>query len=262
MIRTHTMKLLPVIVLLAGACAKEVPIVESQGDCGAVFKGQVCTWARMKGDSLLDVGAVVPIASIDSADPAAAMAWPPVAEAKLKLPEAVHAKSGFTQLTIFWESMGHPPATFATPHFDFHFYLVPPGEELTYDCKDVSKPAALAAGYSLPDVALPPDLAKMIGVESLVGLCVPTMGMHSLLTVSLESKETFRGDMVIGYYGGKPIFIEPMLTRAMLQERKSFDLHIPTVPGISGNYPRTFHAEYDETAQSYRFIFSGFAPGS
>jgi len=257
MIRSHTVKLLPMLALLASACAKEVPIVESQGECGAVFKGQVCTWARMKGDSLIDVGAVVPMASIDSA----VMAWPPVPEARLKLPEAVRTKSGLTQLTLFWEAMGHPPAFFATPHFDFHFYLVPPGEELTYDCKDTSKPTALAAGYSLPDQELPPDLAKMIGVDTLVGICVPTMGMHSLLTADLESKETLRGEMVIGYYQGKPIFVEPMLSRAMLMERKPFDLPIPSIPGVAGNYPRSFHAEYDEKLQSYRFIFSGFAPG-
>jgi len=67
---------------------------------------------------------------------------------------------------------------------------------------------------------------------------------------------------VIGYYGGKPIFIEPMVTKAMLQERKSFDLPIPTIPGLSGNYPRKFRAEYDEAQQSYRFIFSEFAPGA
>jgi len=262
MIASHTTKSLMLLVILAPACAREVPIVESQGECGTVFKGQVCTWARMKGDSLLDVGAVVPLASIDSAPADAPMVWPPVAEAKLKLPEAVHAKAGLTQLTMFWEAMGHPPGPFMTPHFDFHFYVVPPGEEMTYDCKDLTKPASLPAAYTLPDPVLPAEFAKMLGVSTLIGLCVPTMGMHSLLTADLESKETFRGDMVIGYYGGKPIFIEPMLTKAMLQEKKSFDLPIPTIPGLSGNYPRTFHAEYDEAAQSYRFIFSEFAPGS
>jgi len=262
MIQSHTVKLLPILAFLASACAKEVPIVESQGDCGAVFKGEMCTWSRSKGDSLIDVGAVVRLASIDSSPATAMMAWPPAAEAKLKLPESVHSKSGLTQLTVFWEAMGHPPATFATPHFDFHFYVVPVGEEMTYDCKDTSKPAALAEGYSLPDVAMPPEIAKMIGTDTLLGLCVPTMGMHSLLTTSLDAKEVFQGQIVIGYYGGKPIFIEPMVTKAMLQERKSFDLPIPTIPGLSGNYPRKFRAEYDEARQSYRFIFSEFAPGA
>jgi hypothetical protein len=50
------------------------------------------------------------------------------------------------------------------------------------------------------------------------------MGMHSLLTSELESTDTFRGSMVIGYYHGTPIFIEPMLTRSLLLEKRSFDL--------------------------------------
>ncbi len=262
MLRCHRVKGLALAAFLVSGCAREVPIVEVQGDCGAVFKGQICTWSRTKGDSVVDAGAVVPVSSIEGAPADAQMAWPPVAEAKLKLPAAVQAKTGFTQLTVFWEPMGHPPAPFMTPHFDFHFYLVPPGEEMTYDCKDLTKPANLPAAYTLPDMELPPDMAKMIGVSTLVGVCVPNMGMHSLPISEMERKDTFTGDMVIGYYQGKPIFIEPMLTKAMLMEKKSFDLTIPTVPGLGGNYPRAFHAEYDEKQQSYRFIFSGFAPGA
>ena len=262
MLRFDSAAALALAAFLISACAKEAPIVEVQGDCGAVFKAQVCTWARTRGDSVLDAGAVVPMASIDGAPADAKMGWPPVAETKVKLPPAVQAKIGLSHLTVYWEAMGHPPVQFMTPHFDFHFYVVPVGEETTYDCKDLAKPATLPAGYVLPDEVLPPDMAKMIGVSTLIGLCVPGMGMHSLPTSEMERKDTFRGNMVIGYYGGKPIFIEPMLTQAMLMEKKSFDLPIPTIPGLSGMYPRTFHAEYDEKGQSYRFTFSGFAPGT
>jgi hypothetical protein len=262
MTRYDSAKCLMLSIFLISACAKEVPVVEVQGDCGTAFKGQVCTWARTKGDSLLEVGALVPMASIEGAPADAQPAWPPVAEAKLKLPAAAQSKSGLTQLTMFWEAMGHPPVQFMTPHFDFHFYLVPVGEEMTYDCKDLSKPASLPAAYVLPDQDLPPDMAKMMGVATLVGVCVPNMGMHSLPSSEMDRKDTFTGDMVIGYYHAKPIFIEPMLTKAMLMEKKSFDLPIPTIPGLTGTYPRTFHAEFDEKGQSYRFIFSGFAPGA
>ena len=94
------------------------------------------------------------------------------------------------------------------------------------DCQDLSKPAAVPAGYGLPE---------------------------------MESKETFRGTMVIGYYQGKPIFIEPMVTRAMLMEKKSFDLAIPDVPGL-GAHPTKFRAEHDAAQSAYRFTFSGFVP--
>ena len=254
---------LALLALAASACApKEVPVAEVQGDCGNVYTGQICTFAQTRGDSLLAVGAIVPVVFVDSAPAHTAMSWPPAAATKLKLPASVHASGGLTQLTVFWESMGHPPAFFSKPHFDFHFYLVPPGEEMTYDCKDLSKPAALASGYALPDMGLPPEFAQLTGVDTLVGLCVPTMGMHSVLAANLESTAEMRGDMVIGYYAGKPIFIEPMVTRAMLLEKKSFDLPIPEIPGATGNYPRRFRAEWDEATQSYRFTFSAFAPGA
>ena len=91
----------------------------------------------------------------------------------------------------------------------------------------------------------------MAGVSTLIGLCVPHMGMHSLLTSELESKETFRGSMVVGYYHGKPVFVEPMVTRAMLMEKRSFDLPIPDIPGLSGAHPTKFHAEYDKQREAY-----------
>jgi hypothetical protein len=53
-----------------------------------------------------------------------------------------------------------------------------------------------------------------------------------------------------------------MVTKAMLMEKKSFDLAIPQIPGLAGTHPTKFHAEYDATKQAYRMIFSAFATGS
>jgi hypothetical protein len=105
-------------------------------------------------------------------------------------------------------------------------------------------------------------MAEMAGVGTLIGLCVSEMGMHSLLASELESTDTFRGSMVIGYYHGTPIFIEPMLTRSLLLEKRSFDLPIPSIPGMTGAYPQAFRAEYDAQQQVYHFVFSDFAPGT
>lgn len=174
------------------------------------------------------------------------------------MPDVVVQHGRFTQLTMFWEPGGHPPGAFMTPHFDFHFYTVAASERAAMDCSDVSKPASLPAGYGLPDIPLPPDMAKMTGVSALVGICVPHMGMHALLTTEIERKDAFNGSMVIGYYKGKPVFIEPMVSKAMLMEKKSFDLPIPEIPGLAGTQPTRFHAEYDTTHQAYRFTFSGF----
>jgi hypothetical protein len=245
-------------LVLLGACSKPVPVAEIQGECGDMFQGKVCTWARMQGDSVIDLGALVPVASIESAPKEYAMAWPPKPVTALALPAAAQQKSGFTHLTIFWEAMGHPPGPYLTPHFDFHFYTISQEQRGAMDCSDLSKPSALPTGYSLPDVTLPPPMAEMIGISNLVGLCVPGMGMHSLLTTELESTSTFRGTMVVGYYQGKPIFVEPMITQTMLMEKQAFDLAIPAIPGMEGSRPRAFRAEYDQQRQAYRFVFSDF----
>ena len=253
---------LVVLAVLASACEKDIPIVEVKGECADVFKGQICTWAHMKGTDVVDVGATIPVASVENAPNTPDMACPPVALARLAVPMEAQQASGVTQLTVYWEAAGHPPGPYMTPHFDFHFYTIAPADQAAIDCKDDAKPAALAAGYSLPDQDLPPDMAKMIGTAKLVGICVPGMGMHSLPTAELESKDPFKGDMVVGYYHAKPIFLEPMISRASLLEKKAMDFPVPTVPGLTGSFPRKWHADYDSTTQSYRFIFSGFTPGT
>lgn len=260
---SHPARALAILMIAAGGCTSTPKVTMVNGQCADVFRGQVCTWARMQGSTVVAVGASVPIAAIDGAPAEGGpMAWPPVAQAVLQVPESAHQQSGLTHLTIYWEAHGHPPAPYLTPHFDFHFYRIPSAQRAAIDCSDTSKPSALAAGYALPDEQLPPDMAKAIGVPVLVGICVPQMGMHSLLAAELQSTTLFRGTMVIGYYNAKPIFIEPMISRAMLDEKRSFDLPIPAIPGLSGNHPTTFHGEYDAQQSAYRFVFSGFQAGT
>ena len=248
--------------IMCAGCAKEIPVVEVQGECSDVYGGKVCTWAQMKGDSLLGVGASLPLASIENAPGEEAMVWPPRSLAALEFPGTAPQLSGLTHLTMYWEPMGHPPGPYLTPHFDFHFYLVPSADRIAIDCADRAHPAALPAGYAMVDLPLPPPMAAMTGTDTLVGLCVPQMGMHSLLTSELEGKDAFRGSMVLGYYHQAPIFIEPMLTRTMLMEKRSFTLPIPNITGVAGAYPHEFRAAYDSTKQAYSFTFASFAPGN
>ncbi len=257
--RYHLTNGVAVVATILSACGREVPIVELEGDCAEAYEAQVCTWARMQGTTVLAVGVTVPLASIENAPDDQHMVWPPAVTATLGMPESSQQQAGLTELTFFWEAHGHPPGPYLTPHFDFHFYTIPPAERAAIDCTDETKPSVLPVGYSLPDVTLPPPLAEMAGESILIGLCVQQMGMHSLLTSELESTDAFRGSMVIGYYHGTPIFIEPMVTRALLLEKRSFDLPIPRLPGMSGVYPRTFQAEYDAQQQVYYFEFSDFA---
>ena len=253
---------LVVCALILGACTKSQAVAEVDGQCADPYQAHVCTWSKAQGKDVVEVGVRLPLAAIENAPTEEQMVWPPVAVADLQLPDSGQRSSGLNHFTMFWEPMGHPPTVFMTPHFDFHFYLIPASERTTIDCSDLSKPAALPAGYVLPDMELPPPMAKLTGVSTLVGVCVPQMGMHSLIGTEMEGQTPFRGTMVVGYYRGKAIFIEPMLTRAMLLEKKTFDLPIPVIPGVEGLYPRVFHAEYDAQSNAYRFVFSNFRAGA
>ncbi len=239
-------------VVLLAACGAKPSVTEVSGQCGDVFGGTVCTWARMEADRVLAVGATVPIASIEGAPADAEMAWPPAPTGAFALPEAAQRATGLTHLTVFWEPHGHPPGAFLTPHFDFHFYGVAPERRLGIDCTDTGKPAALPAGYELRDEEIP-------GIGLLVGICVPQMGMHSVETTALDASSVFDATMVVGYYQGDAIFTEPMIARAYLLKRQDFTLPMPHVVGPTGMpYPASFTAVYDAAAQAYRFEFSGF----
>jgi hypothetical protein len=256
---------LAALPLLVAACSTAAPpppeIVETAGPCGEAFGAQTCTWSRSQGDSLLEVGATVALASITAAPDSMPMAWPPAYQADLSMPEG-SAASGLVNYTFAWEPTGHPPPTFFTPHVDFHFNLIPASERQAIDCSDRTKPTTLPAGYTMRDEPLPPPVAAMIGVDSLIGTCVPNMGMHALVESEYSATEPFSAAMVIGYYGGRPIFLEPMIARARLLERASFTLAIPEIPGLAGPYPRAFRADWMPETETYRFTFSEFRTGS
>ncbi len=244
-----TRTLLPVLFIGLAACSGPQLI---QGDCRPVHGGDICVWAEMSGSTPVSFGATVPIRSIEGAPADAPMTWPPVAVATVPLPDALKAATALEVMTVYWEPHGHPPGPYLTPHFDFHFNNVSAATLDAIDCTDLTKPASLPAAYESPDVDAGPPLG------TLVGLCVPKMGMHALPSAELQAGALFQKTMIVGYYKGQSIFVEPMITRATLLERKNFTLAIPDVPGKPANarYPTKFRADYDGAAQAYRFVFS------
>jgi hypothetical protein len=180
------------------------------------------------------------------------MTWPPRPSGQLQLPDAAQRATGLTHLTIYWEPHGHPPAPFLTPHFDFHFYRISPERRLEIDCGDVTKPASLPDGYDLPDEVVP-------GIGTLVGVCVPQMGMHALPKSALTATTLFDATMVVGYYRGDVVFTEPMIARDHLLRKQDFTLPMPALPRTDGvHQPTQFRGVYAAEAGAYRFELSGF----
>lgn len=242
-------------ILIVGltACGGGEQTVE--GDCQNVFEGDICTWGTMAGDAVLEFGATVPVSFVENAPMDAEMVFPPPFVAIVALPPEIQAATGFNHLGVNWELYGHPPQTWITPHFDFHFYTVAPESVQAITCANPSRPAELPDEYVMPDLEIPE-----MGM-TLIAACVPSMGMHSALASELDDPNVFESSMLVGYNEAELIFLEPMITKAKLMQEQSFPMAIPAVPnaGADVKWPTSFQAVYDEASRSYRFVFSGFS---
>lgn len=242
-----------IVIVALAACGREQVV---QGECQDMFGSDLCTWGTVAGEKVVEFGATVSLASVENAPEEGEMVFPPPFVAVVALPDEVANATGFDHLGVNWEPHGHPPALFLTPHFDFHFYTIDPEQVQAIDCADLSKPAQIPAQYALPDMEIP-------GIGELVGLCVPTMGMHAMLEHELEETDLFGASLIVGYYRENLIFLEPMIAKAKLLEAQSFTMDVPEVPsaGASVRWPTQFQAVYDEVSRSFRFVFSGMPTG-
>ncbi len=245
----HCVAGLAVIAALAcGARAQGEQAVA--GPCGSVFGAKVCTSYRTQSGKVTEFSMTVPTAAIEQAPPSVPMVWPPKADVAVPFATEVHEQTGFTFANIYWNAEGHTPAVYMVPHFDFHFYFVPEEEMQGIDCKDTRKPQIMPAGYAMPDDEIPQ-------LGTLIGMCIPAMGMHAVPATDLNGKTHWEGTLVVGYYGGKPMFIEPMLTRELLLRKHSFSLAVPKIePTPHVRYPKSFNAVYHPESETYDFIFS------
>ena len=221
--------------------------------CTTILESQVCTWVVMEGEAVVELGATIPMALIEAVPADAEMVWPPQQLAAVALPDEARSALGIDHMGVNWEAHGHPPTSFMAQHFDFHFYSITQEEVRAIDCSDESKPSKLPAGYALPDIEVP-------GMGVLVGLCVPRMGMHAMLEEEVAETDAFDASMMVGYYGGEPVFFEPMVSRDLLLGRSDFALAVPVIEDLPAgvHYPTEFRAEYEAAARQYRLVFRGF----
>jgi len=229
---------------------------ETASSCAPVLESEVCTWVVTEGPAPVEFGATIPLSLIEGVPADVEMVWPPQELASIPMPSVARSALGIDHLGINWEANGHPPTTFLTQHFDFHFYTISENDVRVIDCANEAKPAGLPATYALPDIDVP-------GLGTLVGLCVPSMGMHAMQGHDVHATDPFKASMILGYYGGRPIFIEPMISRAQLLQRADFTMDMPEAPGSAEGalYPTEFRAEYVADSDAYRLVFSGLGRG-
>lgn len=245
--------LVATVGVLVAAAGRSEGTHTTSSTCATVLGSEVCTWVVMEQGIATELGATVPLTLVESVPADAEMVWPPAELASVPFPLEAREQLGIDHLGINWEAHGHPPQSFLAQHFDFHFYSISEDEVSAIDCSDGSKPTDAPAHYALPDIDVP-------GLGVLQGLCVPAMGMHAMPEGEVHETDPFAASMMIGYYQGRPIFFEPMVSRDLLLERSDFALAMPRVMSLPQGvrYPSAFRAEYDDTRAEYELIFTGF----
>jgi hypothetical protein len=236
------------IVSFSGT-AQSQPVKKAASQCGSIFGVKVCTAYRMQAGRVTEFSLRVPIAAIEKAPANSPRVWPPKADVIVPFAPAVQKQTGFTFANIYWNPHGHPPAPYMVPHFDFHFYFAPERKVLAITCKDTRKPRVIPAGYEMPNDYIP-------HVGKLIGMCIPAMGMHAAPVSDFHGKTPWRGSLIAGYYAGQPLFMEPMITRALLLKKHSFSLPVPDITATPHvRYPKRFRAVYEAKSQAYKFTF-------
>jgi len=194
--------------------------------------------------------------------------------ALLDLPRQNPTPYRFVQLN--WNPAGHEPtAIYGLPHFDFHFYTVPPGfrEAIVPTEPDFAVKAA-----SLPPAEFRPpfyvDNATAAGLPAAL-VTVPRMGLHWVdvrspeLQAALGNPGGFRPfttTFFLGSWDGRFIFGEPMITRAYLLAKRDADagardeiIPIPTPAEVlpAGYYPTAYRIAYDSRAHEFLVGLTG-----
>jgi hypothetical protein len=207
---------------------------------------KILAWAKLDANkSVIEAGVTIP-AEIVEMPPQHRGRGPAGAIVIAPFPEIVRKSTFLNHFELNWESHGHEPPIFMVPHFDFHFYNIPATAVKNVTARDTLQPEAklIPAGYIYPG----PEFS------------VPQMGVHAFRPADLE--RPFTDVLILGYYGGRMTFIEPMVTRERMLEKKdiSYDIPVPESVGISTRYPTKVNIRYDGKSNAYHLIFSGFIP--
>lgn len=169
------------------------------------------------------------------------------------VPKPPGPNTGIDHVTIDWNPHGHDPkGIYSVPHFDFHFYMVDRKHQLAIAFPKQDKdPAARVSNRTI----IPP------GYEVVPMTAVPGMGVHAIDPASPEFHgERFTSTFLYGYYNGKLIFLEPMITRAFLKSHPYATFHIPAPPKTSypGYYPTVYRVMYAPKHRNYAIELTGF----
>ena len=184
-------------------------------------------------------------------------------QASLALPDEANARGiPVRWISLNWNPEGHmkpAPPVWGASHFDFHFYIVPPeviqairpgGCAEIIDCDDFK-----TAQVPLPAAHQPPGHLD-------VGAAVAAMGNHLIDRHDPELADPSRGfsrTFIYGAYGGRLIFLEPMVSLKYLSSKPAecTALRTPASVEIPGYYPTRYCVRFDAPTSNYRVSLEG-----
>jgi len=154
--------------------------------------------------------------------------------------------AGYDHAELDWNPHGHEPLPiYGYPHFDFHFYTVGAGEL-----------GQIAPG---PDtVAVDPQYIPKDYVTGV--MAVPNMGVHWADTLSSEFRgQKFTTTFIYGFYHGKMLFVEPMITKEYLETHPDVTMPVkqPAAFQTPGYFPTKYSIHYDAGKKEYTVALEG-----
>jgi hypothetical protein len=157
----------------------------------------------------------------------------------------------YDHLEFDWQPNGHPPqGIFTLPHFDIHFFMISPEEEMAIPAPNSNNLNTLFG--PVPGGYLPAEYV-------IAGAPVMQMGRHWLdktSSVLPPTLATFQHEIIYGTYDGKVVFLEPMVTRSFLLSGTESHQSIkqPSVFDPSGTYYPTRYNIYKDAQTGNVYI--------
>lgn len=160
----------------------------------------------------------------------------------------------FRHVTLDWNPSGHEPAgIYDLPHLDVHFYLIDNEERMAIN---PMLPGFAEKGERLPSAEFVPVGYVNPGIPP-----VPLMGLHLVDPSAPElNGGSFTSTFLYGSWDGRLIFLEPMVTTAMLAQKQDVSTPIAMAEryDIPGDYPAAYRIRWDEATQEHRVALTDF----
>jgi hypothetical protein len=168
---------------------------------------------------------------------------------------ALPAEAGatpFNFVRVTFNSQGHPPpGIYDKPHFDLHFFLITEQEVAALGPAD---PDFQQKGAQTPPPEhIPPDYVPD-------PMAIPGHGMHWSDPTSPEfNGQPFTTTLIYGFYEGRAIHLEPMVTSAFLLTQPDFTqaIKLPASFAEPGVYPTSYSVRFDAAAGDYVISLEG-----